>query len=385
LHDAVKKDITRSYGDGNEEEDTFMMQSDLSENLPFLRQNRDSEFLHLEPPAQPSARRQQRLQRDAERQQQFEAYGDALWELRAQRDRLYQQLQHHATLPSVREHLQLQIRQLERRDPEHVYRQVVEQVEALQRRRETVPESLTQLLHSARAGIPHFQYEGLWVGKYAAASTPSFPSSSNAAASMASYDLINVTYVGDLLIATKLTCHQGNVPAGEISFQVDLAPSRRGGNGIAPRLPPIVLSAPAALKWGIQKLSRFLGLGQVAEAAYANHQWIPGQLIVISENYFSFAWLNEQVEQQIFFGRPSPEMALKLLSQRALASSSAPPSLMRPSLVEKDDAMNMELQKEFAQRCLERTHEEILDELEYDANPYGGIWHCNDAEECYFE
>jgi Cyclin D1 binding domain len=386
LQDAVTKESAWSFGEGNEEEDPPMVQSE-NEGIPYhpqYRQNRDSEFLHLEPPALPSTRRQQRLQRDAERQQQFESYGDALWELRAQRDRLLQQLQHQATLPSVREHLRQQIRQLERRDPEHVYRHAVEQVETLQRRREPVPESLTQLLRSARSAIHHFQFDGLWIGKYAASSVPSFTSNSGTVAT--TYDLINVTYVGDILVATKLTSHQGHVPAGEISFQVDLAPSRRGSSGSdrsTPRLPPIVLSAPAALKWGIQKLSRFLGLGQVAEAHFTNHQWIPGQLIVISENYFSFAWLNEQVEQQIFFGRPSPEMALKLLSQRASAPSA--PTWMRSPLREREDEMNMELQKEFAQRCLERTHEEVLDELEYDANPYGGIWHCNDAEECYFE
>jgi len=74
-----------------------------------------------------------------------------------------------------------------------------------------------------------------------------------------------------------------------------------------------MLTEKAAKKWGTKKLPRYSGMGQVAEDGFTNNQWMTGQLIIIGDEYFSFAWI--PIEQQIFFGRPSPELALKMLRE----------------------------------------------------------------------
>ena len=116
------------------------------------------------------------------------------------------------------------------------------------------------------------------------------------------YEMINVTYSGDTLIAYKVTGDK-NVPRGEITFQADLAPpavrrlkTSRGrfsklSNEELKALEPIVLTDKAASKWGTRQLPRYRGLGQVAENGFENHRWMDGQLIIIGEDYFSFAWV----------------------------------------------------------------------------------------------
>ncbi len=197
------------------------------------------------------------------------------------------------------------------------------------------------------------------------------------------YEMINVTYHGDLLIAYKVTGDK-NVPRGEITFQVDLNPLRKkvvGGDSSGDpspveQLQPISLTENAAKKWGTSQLPRHKGLGQVAEAGFKKNQWMEGQLIIIGEEYFSFAWV--PIEQQIFFGRPSPELALKMLRESG-SKSIAPAKEWKtaPSM----DADVLE-QKEFITSCLEMTSENV-DEL--DGEPFGCIWTGNDSEECYFE
>ena len=49
-----------------------------------------------------------------------------------------------------------------------------------------------------------------------------------------------------------------------------------------------------------------------------NSQFLEGQLILVNE-FFSFAWV--PIGHQVFFGRPSPELTLKLL--KASEESSA--------------------------------------------------------------
>ena len=194
------------------------------------------------------------------------------------------------------------------------------------------------------------------------------------------YELINVTYCGDMLIAYKVTGDK-NVPRGEITFQVNLDPfppralSSSGSSESV--LQPIILTEKATKKWGTSQLPRYKGLGQVAEPGFNNNQWMDGQLIIIGEEYFSFAWV--PIEQQIFFGRPSPELALKMLRESSAASAvgirttwDAPPSL--------DD--DVTVLKQYVASCLERTTETVEEELQGD--PFSCIWHGN-TEECYFE
>ena len=363
--------------------------------------------------------------------------------------------------------------------PQHIQQQL--------QRYELVLQSLQTQITSAKSCLPQYNYHGLWIGKYGnSASTTTTGTTTN------EYDLINVTYVlgndnhHDMLIATKVTSYHGHVPTDEITFQVPLypiptatttnthmpplssttaaattktngTPSSSSSSSLpqnSPPLPPIPLSPNAASKWGISQLSRFYGYGQVAEPQYQNHHWVPGQFIVINANYFSFAWLpsssnnnnnnNNEPQSQIFFGRPSPELVLKLLAKKntippvetndrnpmryddsniihsilpsqfgnhnkkipeqspqqpsSTASSSPPPEEYEfPSITAARQSQTIQSQRALASRCLDLTYEQILDDIDVQYhNPYGnGIWHhCleqnggsnnDDDDQCYFE
>lgn len=116
--------------------------------------------------------------------------------------------------------------------------------------------------------------------------------------------MINITYVGDTLHASKVTGDK-NVPKGELSFSVDLSPKQNGD-----LLEPVELGDVASHQWGAKYLTRFAGKGQVAGEGFVNSQFIEGQLILVNE-FFSFAWV--PIGHQVFFGRPSAELTLKLL------------------------------------------------------------------------
>jgi hypothetical protein len=162
-----------------------------------------------------------------------------------------------------------------------------------------------QMAMEARAALPQFNLEGLWVGKY----------------SEDGYEMINITYHGDILLAEKVTGTK-NVPKGQSTFQVDLSPEGGGVSMLGTSqasfrdsqqplfLSPIELGDAAAKQWGCRYLPRFSGWGQVAAEGYRDSQWIDGQLIMVNE-YFSFAWL--PIGHQVFFGRPTPELILKLM------------------------------------------------------------------------
>jgi hypothetical protein len=196
--------------------------------------------------------------------------------------------------------------------------------------------------------------------------------------------MINVTYQGDLLIAYKVTGDK-NVPRGEITFQVDLNPLDRKVVGdfsgdpssTTEPLQPISLTEKAAKKWGTTQLPRHKGLGQVAEAGFKKNQWMEGQLIIIGEEYFSFAWV--PIEQQIFFGRPSPELALKMLRESGVASVTPAKTWEKPPTMDE----NVSVLKEYINSCLEKTTETEEDELNGD--PFSCIWTGDDTEECYFQ
>lgn len=206
----------------------------------------------------------------------------------------------------------------------------------------------------ARAALPQFQLEGLWVGKYGEDQ---------------GYEMINVTYAGDTLLAHKVTSGTKHVPRGAETFRVDLSPqvakktfssnnnhNRHSSDNIAPQLPqqenhevlpPIELGDSAAKQWGCKYLQRFAGQGQVASEGYQDIQWMEGQLILVNE-YFSFAWL--PIGHQVFFGRPTPELILKLMkdeNKRKTASDPVSPS------------------RSFLEKCWEET-EHIEDDMEAD-------------------
>jgi len=142
----------------------------------------------------------------------------------------------------------------------------------------------------AKKSMPQFNLHGLWVGKYG----------NNG------YEMVNVTYSGDTLTATKVTGDR-HVPRGEISFTANLQP--RMYNELD-ALPPVELLNSAASQWGAKLLPRFVGKGHVADEGYKEVAWVEGQLVLIGD-YFGFAWVPQQ--HQIFFGRPSGELALRML------------------------------------------------------------------------
>jgi hypothetical protein len=320
-------------------------------------QRRRLEFKNLEPLPENDVRRK-RIQRDLETKANFAQFGDSLWDLRAEMESLSDQMANaiergdEQTEEITREKLLY----AEGRDPELVYRIAVGELEQAERegRIEDAKRHRARAM-AARSCLPQFNLDGLWVGKYGS-----------------SYNLLNISYVGDTMIATKLVGDR-NVPQGAVSFRVDLHPLRLQQKT---PLEPIILTKKAAAKWGTRKLPRYPGEGQVAEDGFRNNQWLDGQLIIIGDEYFSFAWI--PIEQQIFFGRPSPELALKMLRDngvsRIYSEFPAPPTL-------EDD---VQIQKDFVMRCLEITHDH---EDEYEGNnAFGGIWNWNnEMEECYFE
>lgn len=105
-----------------------------------------------------------------------------------------------------------------------------------------------------------------------------------------------------------------------------------------------------------------------------------GQLVVIGNgDYFSFAWV--PLEHQIFFGRPSPELAIRMLREGGGCQLTAGVGLDVPS----GDAGVRE-QAEYVGRCLEVTCDALWEEsLEGKVDPFSCIWHGDDDEYCYFE
>jgi hypothetical protein len=198
--------------------------------------------------------------------------------------------------------------------------------------------------------------------------------------------MINITYSGDTMVAFKVT-GDNNVPRGEVTFQVDLNPlppkvvgdpsSSSPADAAAP-LQPISLTEKAAKKWGTTQLPRYQGLGQVAEPGFNNNQWMDGQLIIIGEEYFSFAWV--PIENQIFFGRPSPELALRMLRESSAATEPVSAKVWKtaPSMDE-----DVKVLKDYVASCLEKSTEIIEEDLKGD--PFSCIWHGMQTEGCYFQ
>mmetsp|Transcript_21884 Transcript_21884/g.54094 ORF Transcript_21884/g.54094 Transcript_21884/m.54094 type:complete len:339 (+) Transcript_21884:126-1142(+) len=186
--------------------------------------------------------------------------------------------------------LEQSIRNAQQSDAEWIWAVETErQVKAEEKGRFHEAEKHRKLATEARNALPQFGLEGLWVGKYGEEQ---------------GYEMINVTYAGDVLVATKVTGSK-NVPKGQVTFEVDLNP--RPEREI---LEPIKLGESAARQWGSKYLQRFLGKGQISAAGFEDSQFVQGNLILVNE-YFSFAWL--PIGHQVFFGRPTPELVLKLL------------------------------------------------------------------------
>jgi Cyclin D1 binding domain len=230
--------------------------------------------------------------------------GDALHRLRRRIYNLKSGLQearrHHDT--DRIEELSAAILAGQAQDGEYMYAWHSRQMQqALQRRDLIQAEVHRHAAGAARDSLPQFQLSGLWVGKYDT-----------------TFQLVNITYQGDVLTAYKMTGRDGHVPRGAITFQVDLTPDVLRGSPVLhdeerpQQLEPIQLNEEAMEQWGAQYLQRHAGRGQVAASGYRHAQFIEGQLILVSP-YFSFVWL--PTGHQVFFGRPSPELTLQLLRE----------------------------------------------------------------------
>lgn len=320
------------------------------------------EFKNLEPLPEPEARRE-RIIRDKQLRKRFVKYGDELWDLREEMNHLSIKL-----LDAINEGQEIteeitreSLREAESKDPELVYMLELAEVEEATNdgRLDDAAIHRARALE-ARSCLPQFNLDGLWVGKYGSHG----------------YELINVTYVGDTLFATKVTGDK-NVPRGEVSFKINLHPllySKPGSKKT--RLEPIKLSQEASRKWGTRQLPRYQGSGQVAEEGFVNSQWMEGQLIIIGDDYFSFAWV--PLEHQIFFGRPSPELALKMLREDGDSPFRSNRSYDKPPA---SDAC-IDTLKDYATSCLEKSIECFEG---VDGEGYNCIWVDSDSEECAFE
>jgi len=298
-----------------------------------------------------SEQRRQRLELEKDRDARF-LKGDELQQLRQKVLDLRDEL-HSTSVHERRRELEKTILKAQQMDAEFIYQVATERAEAAEQEGLTMDAArYRQEARLAREALPQFNLEGLWVGKF-----------------NEGFEIINCTYHGDTLIATKITGDR-NVPKGEASFTVDLSlgggrlqgsPTQQGlyerdeaaaegmfpfniGVGTPQPLEPIELNQEAAEQWGSRYLQRFQGMGQAASRGFRNAQWMEGQLILVGTSYFSFAWL--PIGHQVFFGRPSAEMTLKLLRE----------SKEQEQLDHSDD-------RQLLERCWEET-ELLEDEME---------------------
>jgi len=287
----------------------------------------DTFALNETPLSPPSEKRRSRLEREAKVQSRY-ATGDELMELRRKVSELKEDLSEarddldkitngrrrvydnyrddevRSEIIAAKNHIseiEASIRELNGKDPEYVLSILSERLEEMEKGFhigsgvETREEELSKLkkeVEEAQLCIPHLNMHGLWVGKYGDHG----------------YEMVNITYSGNTLIATKVTGDK-NVPKGQISFTVDLSPSPPHQSH-ASQLEPIELNSVASRQWGKKFLPRHPGKGQVASEGYRNAQWMEGQLIMVGR-FFSFAWV--PIGHQVFFGRPSAELTLKMM------------------------------------------------------------------------
>jgi len=315
-------------------------ESEISSSSPFaaglgaLPGDMTMPFEHIDESSF-SAQRLERMQQENDAMKQY-LHGDELIELRKHIITLEEDLELAADEVDVIsvQHLTKALHESKQMDAEHCYMTALENMEIAEEHgnvdeaRDYRKEAL-----SARSCLPQFQLSGLWVGKYGEHG----------------YEMVNVTYVGgelgNTLVASKVTGDK-NVPKGEITFTADLHPKAKGRSD----LDPIELSDAAAKQWGHKHLPRYPGRGQVAAEGFVNNQWMDVQLILVGE-YFSFAWL--PIGHQIFFGRPSAELTLKMLKQSQLSDYGA---------IDKDSPSPIAEQRAFAQRCFQETELMLYDD-----------------------
>lgn len=252
--------------------------------------------------------------------------------------------------------LEREIVMAQAKDAEFVYAVSLERMEAaLSAGLKSEAEEYERDAMAARSALPQFNLEGLWVGKYGDHG----------------FEMINVTYVGNTLVAYKVTGDE-NVPKGEITFKVDLTPigfkssfssskssqpsansglgDMEGGlvEGEKMNVDPLKLNDSAAKQWGVKYLSRFAGSGHIATKGFESSLWVDGQLIQVKD-YFCFVWL--PIKHQVFFGRPTAKYILNHLHETEKPKE------------EKSAVASSHI--EYLERCMEET-DLLDDEMEVD-------------------
>eukprot|EP00527_Entomoneis_sp_CCMP2396_P002291 CAMPEP_0198149968 /NCGR_PEP_ID=MMETSP1443-20131203/48812_1 /TAXON_ID=186043 /ORGANISM="Entomoneis sp., Strain CCMP2396" /LENGTH=408 /DNA_ID=CAMNT_0043815143 /DNA_START=17 /DNA_END=1243 /DNA_ORIENTATION=+ len=164
----------------------------------------------------------------------------------------------------------------------------------------------------ARQCLARFHLEGLWVGSYGDNGQ----------------ELINVTYSGDTLIASKVT-GDTNVPRGKISFSAELSPPNSSS------LEPLKVS----FENEATQLLRYPGKGQVAQPGFVNSKYIQGQMVMF-DKHFSFVWI--PTRHHVLFRRPTPEQTICLL---------------RDTIAKEDELENM---RSYVARCFDMDMTESL-------------------------
>ena len=222
----------------------------------------------------------------------------------------------------------------EQRDPEHVYAQTLAEIAQVQAKFDCDPVEKAQQIQtlktkakSLRSQLPRFQMEGLWVGSYVSCictivwrrvphysfclssllvlTRSFFLSSFLSPSSYSRYgendlQLVNITYRGDTLVATKTT-GDTNVPRGQTSFTADFSPPRHTND---------------------TAVTRYQGQGQVAQNGFVQHKYVNGHLLLQEDSIytsdtgcydrFSFVWYAER-QHKVVFQRPLPHQTLNLL------------------------------------------------------------------------
>lgn len=247
-----------------------------------------------------SIKRKERLIREHDLNMRF-AQGEDLATLRDDLSALRENLKWALATDDLTRIIQLRasIEKKEQRDPDIVYTKALQNIEkarkmSVTKKYDTIAK-YEKVAMAARECIPRLNMEGLWVGSFGKDGS----------------ELVNVTYVGDTLIATKVTGDK-HVPRREISFRADLGPKLQDPDEDESSKPlaPVQLSGSVASKWGTHKLERYAGEGQVAAENFKNEKFVEGQLIMFN-GYFSFLWIPSR--HHIFFSRPKPELILHMM------------------------------------------------------------------------
>lgn len=122
--------------------------------------------------------------------------------------------------------------------------------------------------------------------------------------------LVNITYAGDTLVATKVTGDE-TVPRGEVSFTANLSPPPLNVTDSGSEESSSVTSEEHTVLQSKYGESIFPGQGQLAKKDFKDTKFISGVFIMYDTYRFSFSWV--PTKHHVFFVRPSPHETIRLL------------------------------------------------------------------------